>query len=266
MVDNTNDEVVRPQPGGPVAGGAASRGAAWSPVARTSTHELVIDAIEDQILTGALVVGDLLPPERELAARLQVSRAGVREAIRVLEAHGVLRSEVGSGRGAGTFVASMPSAALERFLRLHVALSNFRLQDVIETRILLERSSASLAAERADAAQLAELERLLAVMDDPTVSREDFNDADTAFHVAIAHAGGNALFSDMTSAIRASLRAPILAAFTEVPDWEGMVGMLREQHRGILGAIAEGRSEDAAELTSAHIRAAWDAMPSLSAR
>ena len=68
----------------------------------------------------------------------------MREAIRVLEGHGVLRSDVGSGRGAGTFVASLPSAALARFLRLHVALSNFRIQEVVEARVILEQASASL--------------------------------------------------------------------------------------------------------------------------
>ncbi|WP_394214388.1 FadR/GntR family transcriptional regulator [Brachybacterium vulturis] len=230
---------------------------------RSSTYELVIDAIEDQIMSGALAVGDLLPPERELAARLQVSRGGVREAIRVLQAYGVLRSEVGSGRGAGTFVAAMPSAALERFLRLHVALSNFGRHEVIETRILLEQASASLAAERADADALAELERLLEVMDDPGVSREEFNDADTAFHVAIAQAGGNALFSDMTGAIRASLRGPIMESFTKIADWQPIADSLRAQHRGIFRAIRDGRADEAAELTAAHIRHAAAALPEL---
>lgn len=258
MVDMANNDEVRPH-----RGRATGADAAWAPVTRSSTYELVIDAIEDQIMTGALVVGDLLPPERELASRLRVSRAGVREAIRVLEAYGVLRSEVGSGRGAGTFVSALPSAALEQFLRLHVALSNFRLEEVIEARILLERTSASLAAERVDAAALAELERLLAVMDAPDVSREAFNDADTAFHVAIARAGGNALFSDMTGAIRASLRAPILEAFTKVATWEDIADTLRAQHHGIFRAIADGRGDEAAELTAAHIRAASDMLPDL---
>ena len=258
MVDRTNKNEVRPQPGR-----SARADAAWAPVARSSTYELVIDAIEDQIMTGALAVGDLLPPERELAARLQVSRAGVREAIRVLEAYGVLRSEVGSGRGAGTFVSALPSAALEQFLRLHVALSNFRLEEVIEARILLERSSASLAAERADAEALAEIERLMTVMNDPEVSREDFNDADTAFHVAIAQAGGNALFSDMTGAIRNSLRAPIMESFTKVGDWQALATSLRAQHHEIFRAIREGRAEEASELTAAHIRHAAAALPEL---
>ncbi|MGP9537541.1 FadR/GntR family transcriptional regulator [Brachybacterium sp. AOP43-C2-M15] len=258
MVDTPNADEV-----GPLSVRAACADAAWRPVTRASTHELVIDAIEDQIMSGTLTVGDLLPPERELAARLQVSRAGVREAIRVLEGHGVLRSDVGSGRGAGTFVAALPSAALERFLRLHVALSNFRIQEVVEARIMLEQASAALAAERADADALAELERLLAVMDDPEVSREAFNDADTAFHVAIARAGGNSLFSDMTGAIRGSLRVPILAAFTKVTDWETMVQSLRAQHRGILEAISSGQPEEARRRTAEHIRSASAALPDM---
>ena len=81
MVENAHHSEVGPH-GSTVGAG----GAAWGPVSRRSTHELVIDAIEDQIMSGALAVGDLLPPERELASRLQVSRTGVREAIRVLEA------------------------------------------------------------------------------------------------------------------------------------------------------------------------------------
>ena len=255
----TNGNEVRPQ-----SDRASGADAAWAPVTRSSTYELVIDAIEDQIMTGALAVGDALPPERELAARLQVSRAGVREAIRVLQAYGVLRSEVGSGRGAGTFVAAMPSAALERFLRLHVALSNFGRHEVIETRVLLEQASASLAAERADGDTLAELERQLIVMDDPGMSREDFNDADTAFHIAIARAGGNALFSDITGAIRNSMRSPIMESCMKVDDWQSVAATLRTQHHGIFRAISGGRAEEAAELTAAHIRHAASALPELS--
>lgn len=258
MVERRDGEEV-----GPHEGRSAGPEAVWRPVTRSSTHELVIEAIEDQIMTGALTVGDLLPPERELATRLHVSRTGVREAIRVLEGHGVLRSDVGSGRGAGTFVAALPSEALARFLRLHVALSNFRIQEVVEARIILEQASASLAAERAGADAMAELEQLVAVMDDPGVSREAFNDADTAFHVAIARAGGNTLFSDMTGAIRASLRAPILEAFTRVADWDALASMLRAQHHGILAAISRGQVDRAGELTAAHIRDASAALPDL---
>ncbi|MGO1450149.1 FadR/GntR family transcriptional regulator [Brevibacterium aurantiacum] len=84
----------------------------WKPVSRSSTHELVINAIEEQITSGYLTVGDPLPSERDLAAKLQVSRAAVREALRVMESLGVVVSNVGSGKSAGTFIASMPKEAL----------------------------------------------------------------------------------------------------------------------------------------------------------
>ncbi|WP_109472219.1 FadR/GntR family transcriptional regulator [Ornithinimicrobium cavernae] len=242
---------------------SAESGPAWGPVARNSTHELVIEAIEDQIMAGTLTVGDPLPPERDLAARLQVSRAGVREAIRVLESHGVLRSSVGSGRGAGTFIASMPSAALTRLLRLHVELANFQVDEVVEARILLERSSAALAAQRASAEAVEAMRVPLTLMDTESLDRETFNDADTDFHVAIAQAGGNRLFSNLTEAIRASLRSRHLEAFRKVTDWEALASVLRTEHHGIHEAIREGRADLAADLVEAHIRGAASALPDL---
>ncbi len=225
----------------------------WRPVGRARAHELVIDAIEDQILAGTLAVGDPLPPERELAARLEVSRAGVREAIRVLEGQGVVRSSVGSGREAGTFIAAMPTAALTRFLRLHVALANFPVDDVVAARVMLERSSAALAAQHADAEALAVVRRSLDAMDAPGLPREEFNEHDTHFHVAIAEAGGNRLVADMTTAIRDSLRLPILAALRALDDWGGTCGRLRAQHHGIYDAIVSGDATRAADLAEAHI-------------
>lgn len=235
----------------------------WKPVSRSSTYELVIDAIEERIITGELGVGDLLPAERDLASKLGVSRASVREALRVLESLGVVRSSGGSGRGAGTFIAAMPTAALTRFLRLHVALTNFSLSDVIETRVQLEQSSAVLAATRADEDALAVINAQLAIMDTPGVSLEVFNDADTAFHVAIAQAAGNQLFSDLTGAIRTSLRTTIFASFHQVDDPTTLMSRLQAQHRGIAEAIVAGDGERAARLTEEHIRTAAAALPGL---
>lgn len=236
----------------------------WKPVSRASTHELVIDAIEEQIMAGSLTVGDPLPAERDLAAKLGVSRASVREALRVLDSLGVVQSAGGSGRGAGTFIAAMPSAALTRFLRLHVALANFSLNDVTETRIQLERSSAILAASRADKDSLAAMNAQLAMMDSPGISLDVFNDADTAFHVAIAQAAGNQLFSDLTGAIRTSLRKSIFASFNRVDDPQALMSRLQTQHHQIMDAIVEGHAAEAADLTEEHIRFAAAALPGLS--
>lgn len=235
----------------------------WQPVARTRTYELVIDAVEDQILAGTLKVGDALPPERELAAKLQVSRPAVREAMRVLEAQGMLRSATGSGSGAGTFVAAMPGQALSRFLRLHIALANFEFAEIVEARVTLECSSVALAARATDPDRLvdvrAALTRMAANLDD----REQFNDDDTAFHTAIARAGGNRLVTALTVAIRNALRASILDAFQEIDDWTGLRAELMTEHRAILAAIEAGDADHAVPLAEQHIRDSYERLPLL---
>jgi len=242
---------------------AATAAAQWQPVARSRTYELVITAIEEQIITGALGVGDPLPPERDLAAKLQVSRSAVREAFRVLEAQGVLRSAVGSGAGAGTFVASMPSDALTRFLRLHIALSNFAFADLVEARVTLERSSVTLTAHHPHPERLTAVRAAIAVMDSDDVDRTTFNDADTAFHTAIAEAGGNRLVTAITVAIRNAMRGRILAAFEEIADWPALRDVLRSEHRAILAAIDAGDPATAATLAEQHIRSAYELLPAL---
>ncbi len=237
-------------------------GAGWRPVTRARTYELVIDRIEEQILDGQLRVGDRLPAERDLAGMLDVSRAAVREAFRALEAQGVLRMSVGSGPDSGTTVAAMPSEALNRLLRLHVALANFPVGHVVEARIMLERESAWNAAARAETAELDAMKQLLDAMDDPELERERFNDLDTEFHVAIAEAGGNRLIADMTTAIRDSMRRPLLVAFQNIgTDWAHIADGLRADHRGIHEALLAGDSELAAERVETHIRGFYAKMP-----
>ncbi|MDH2412757.1 FCD domain-containing protein [Nocardioides sp. CER19] len=239
----------------------ARAGDAWRPVERVRAYQHVVDQVEEQILAGALKVGDRLPGERELSARLQVSRAAVREAMRTLEAQGVVRAGVGSGPDAGTVVSAMPSEALTRLLRVHVALANFPVGDVIEARITLERSSAALAAANATraamsaiAAPLAAMEALEGGVDE---DRRSYNDLDTTFHIAIAEAGGNRLVADMTIAIREAMRQPILASLERLgDDWPAVRRRLSEEHRGVYEAIAAGDGAAAADLVEAHIRSA----------
>lgn len=219
--------------------------------------EVVLHWVESRILSGELQVGDQLPAERELARQLDVSRAAVREAVRTLQAQGVVRSSVGAGATGGTTVTALPAHALERFLRLHVALANFPLPDVIEARIALERLSARLAARNAQPGHLLAMREALRVMETPGVGRAEFNDADTAFHVAIAEAAGNRLAADLTVAIRESMRSPLLTAFHYVGDWAGLVEGLRADHAAIFAAVL-GRDPDGAErLVESHIRSAW---------
>lgn len=226
----------------------------WQPLSRARTYELVLDRIEDQIRAGHLSVGDRLPPERELAALLGVSRAAIREALRVLEAQGVLRKpQVGTGPESGSIIADTPGAGLTRLLRLHVALANFPLADVVQARITLERASARLAAVNAKSDDLEHIRGPLERMDDPALSRETFNDLDTAFHVAIAQAGGNRLIADLTSAIRNAMRHPLQVAFGRIDDWSPAAMALRHEHHGIYDAIAAGDPDTAERTVEDHI-------------
>ena len=231
----------------------------WTPVSRVRTYELVLQSIETQIVSGALRAGERLPPERELAELLGVSRPAVREALRVLEAQGAVRSQVGKGPDSGTTIDRVPSDALARLLRLHVALGSFPLEDVVDTRVALERSSVVLACRNARPEDLARMRSGLLAMDDPEITKETFNRLDTAFHVALADAGGNRLMSDVTGAIRESVRMPILATMTAMPEtgkrgWPRVLDGLRADHHAIFTAVEAGHGEQAADQVEAHIR------------
>jgi GntR family transcriptional repressor for pyruvate dehydrogenase complex len=231
----------------------------WEPLPRVRTYEQVLQRIETQIFSGALHAGERLPPERELAELLGVSRPAVREALRVLEAQGVVRSQVGKGPDSGTTIESLPSDALSRLLRLHVALGSFPLEDVIDTRVTLERSSVALACLNAGPQDLARMREALRAMDEPDVDRESFNQLDIDFHVALADAGGNRLMSDMTRAIRESVRIPFMAAVTAMPEtgesgWLNILDGLRAEHHAVFTAVEAGKAEQAADLLEIHIR------------
>jgi GntR family transcriptional repressor for pyruvate dehydrogenase complex len=231
----------------------------WQPVPRVRTYELVLDRIETQIVSGTLRAGERLPPERELAAMLGVSRPAVREALRILEAQGAVRSQVGTGPDSGTTIDRVPRDALARLLRLHVALGSFPIEDVIETRVTLERSSVVLACRNARPHDLALMRAALVAMDEPEIDIETFNQVDTDFHVALADAGGNRLMSDVTRAIRESVRMPILASMSALPqtgedDWQHVRDGLRADHHAIFTAVEAGQAEQAAEYVEAHIR------------
>src|SRR5450631_2247950 len=241
--------------------GAARGGLAdeWAPVSRVRTYELVLQRIETQIVSGALRAGERLSPERDFADLLGVSRPAVREALRVLEAQGAVRSQVGKGPDSGTTIDRVPSDAPARLLRLHPALGSFPIEDVVDTRVALERASVVLACLNAQPQDLARMRERLMAMDEPEIDREMFDQLDTDFHVALADAGGNRLMSDVTRAIRESVRMPILAAMTAMLEsgehsWPAIRDGLRADHHAIFEAVEAGQGERAADRLEAHIR------------
>jgi len=227
--------------------------AGWEPVERVPTYELVLRRIEEQLINRTLRPGDRLPPERELAAALGASRPAVREALRVLQAQGVLRSAVGTGADSGTTVMAAPSGALTRLLRVHLAVASFPLSDVVEARVMLERFSAIGAAKAITPEALERIAAPLAAMDEPDIDRARFNELDTEFHVAIAEAGGNRFIADLTVAVRESIRTDILSTLEESGDWPEIREGLRADHHAIHRALVDADGPRAADLLEAHI-------------
>ncbi|MEA4945323.1 MAG: FCD domain-containing protein [Propionicimonas sp.] len=217
-------------------------------------YEVVLHHIEAGILEGGYRSGDQLPPERELAAQLNVGRSAVREAMRVLQTAGLITAS--TGRGGGTRLTPAQGDALARIFRLHLAISGAGINDLTETRVALERASAATAARTGTARTRRELDAVLTGMRlADTV--EAFNELDTAFHVLIARAGRNDLVADLTVAIREAVREPIREASEHLSDWLDFRLRLVDEHTGILRAIENGDPDQAAALMEAHIRSAY---------
>lgn len=231
--------------------------------AGTKAWEVVVAWIEQAILDGRLVRGSTLPAERDLAAQLGVSRAVLREAVRTMQANGVLRSNVGAGATGGTIVEGEPHVALTRMLRMHVALANFPGRDVTEVRVVLERLSVALACVHSDDDARAAMRAALERMDDDDLTREEFSRFDTEFHVAIARSAGNRLVTDLTVAIREAMNLPIGWGFGELAEWTQVRTQLRAHHHAIMAAIEARSADEAAELVDQHIWWAYEAIPRL---
>lgn len=234
-------------------------GAMTSPGADPNTQaggfDVALGHIDAQILRGVYANGTRLPAERDLAAQLGVSRGAVREAIRVLQAQGILVS--GTGRGNGTRVQARPSNAIGRILRLQLALDVVSFADLTETRVALERAACAAAARRREPEPLDRAAALLDQMRE-VVDPDPFNQLDTDFHVALAEAGDNRLMSNLTVAIRKSVENPISAAEQENESWPELRRMLVGQHEQMLAAITAGDADRAAELSEEHIRVAYE--------
>lgn len=213
--------------------------------------ELVLQTIEARLLSGELAPGDHLPPERAIAAELGVGRSSVREAVRVLEVMGLVRTRTGSGPQAGAIIIATPSGGMAALLRLQVAAQGFPVGDVVRTRLLLETAVvADLAASDAD---LHTARVLVDAMDADGLAPADFLAIDARFHVALAEASGNQVVTAMMAGLRESIESYVLDGLETIADWPAAAQRLRAEHRGILRAINDGDPDLASSRVHAHI-------------
>ncbi|WP_295784884.1 FCD domain-containing protein [uncultured Microbacterium sp.] len=221
------------------------------PTGEPRAWQVVLARIEADLRDGRLTPGDRLTPERELASQLGVGRSSVREAVRVLEVLGVVRTATGSGPSAGAMIVTTPRGGLAAFLRLQVAANGFPLADVVRTRVVLECDVAERLA-RADA-DLGEVAGILDAMDAAPLAPEEFLALDARFHQALAEASGNAVVSAMMAGLRSSIEAYTQAGAARLSSWPEMADRLRREHRRILDAVVRGEADTARECVRAHI-------------
>jgi GntR family transcriptional repressor for pyruvate dehydrogenase complex len=205
----------------------------FSPVRTRRTFEEAVLQIAAAIKSGALRVGDKLPAERSLADRMQISRATVREAVRVLAEAGVV--EVRPGARGGTFVRSetVPSDLLEEGTQLRAE----EVAGVLEARRLLEPQVAKLAARTARDGELDELADIIELQRESVHDRARFLQLDLRFHLALARATANPTVVELMTLLLDRLELARDTAARDPRDPEHALGV----HERTLEAI---RSRD----------------------
>lgn len=214
--------------------------------------QVVLEHIERDLLDDTLAPGDRLPPERDLASRLGVGRSSVREALRVLEVMGLIRTGTGSGPSSGAVIIATPRGGMSALLRLQVAAHGFPLDDVVRTRVALESAVVEDLASQG-APDTAPVRRILDAMDAAERTRDEFLTLDAQFHLGLAEASGNLVITATMAGLRSAIESYVRIGAARVPDWAAMSTRLQHEHRAIVAAVEAGDPGRARDLVRSHI-------------
>jgi GntR family transcriptional regulator, transcriptional repressor for pyruvate dehydrogenase complex len=215
------------------------------PSSISHTTEQVVARISDLITQAKLKPGDRLPPERELAKQLGLSRPSLRAGLRSLISIGMLKAR----QGAGTFVMGGPPVLDSEPLRLLASLHGFSFDHMFETRSILEVGAAGLAADHATGDQLAtmaeEVSEMFATLNDP----QQFLIHDICFHRAVATASCNPTLATLVEMVSTVMYEKRRDTIDRAHDFSEALHF----HRRIYRAIRERDPEAAREAMRAHI-------------
>ncbi|MGX5360192.1 FadR/GntR family transcriptional regulator [Kocuria sp. KH4] len=216
-------------------------------VERPRLYEQVVERLLDHVIEQRLRPGDRLPPERDLAERLGVSRATVAQALVALEVLGVIDVQHGNG---AVLLYRPSSAAVLRGLREHTD----RLPDIVDARSAVETKIAELAALRRTPEDLAAVEDALEVMDRDIARGGRGLLGDELFHAAVTAAAHSAVLARLMTFISDLVRETRIESLSQ----EGRPERSLESHRAIARAIREQDPEAAARTMVEHIRLVSD--------
>jgi GntR family transcriptional repressor for pyruvate dehydrogenase complex len=211
----------------------------------------VVNHVRALIEKGNLKPGDQIPPERDLARTLKVSRASLRAGIGYMAALGVMKIK----HGVGTFVADGPPDFGRASLSFIGALHGFQPWQMFEARILVESGLAALAAERGKEEHHAVLAEEVAEMFATIERPSDYLIHDVLFHRTIAQASGNPILASIMETLTSSMydeRRKTVELATDLRESASM-------HREIYKAIRSRKPAEASKLMEQHLRMAQTA-------
>jgi GntR family transcriptional repressor for pyruvate dehydrogenase complex len=211
----------------------------------------VVNHIRSLIGNGTLKPGDKIPPEREFARALKISRASLRTGIGYLAAMGVMKVR----HGVGTFVADGPPEFAKAYLGFMGALHGFQPWQMFEARLILEGNLAALAAERGTeehhAALSEEVAEMFAAMGNPA----EYLIHDVLFHRIISQASGNPILAALMETITSALYDRRRKTVEHAMDLRESA----EMHREIYRAIRSHNPSEARRLMDQHLHMAKSA-------
>ncbi|MDT0682181.1 FadR/GntR family transcriptional regulator [Roseicyclus sp. F158] len=215
--------------------------------ARPPLAEKVYRAMHTRITRGDYGVNEKLPAEKELAQHFGVSRPVLRAALERLREEGLVYAR----QGAGNFVRLQKANPLG-FARVETIAD---IQRCYEFRLTVEVEAAGLAAERRNEEILGEMRASLDMLADATGSKMHREDADFAFHVAVASGANNSYYVETLRALREHIYVGMkLHGESLMSDGPLALEAVLEEHRAIHDAIAGGQAGQAREVMRAHIR------------
>jgi GntR family transcriptional regulator, transcriptional repressor for pyruvate dehydrogenase complex len=215
---------------------------ALSPLTRKPLYERLVEHLRAFVVEAGLSAGDRLPSERELAERLGVSRASVRQAIVALEVQGILEVKHGGGTFLRTArVDTLPLAQLADLKR--------RLPDILDARQAIEVKLAELAAERRTESDLAAIAVALETMQQEIDAGATGEQGDHEFHQSVVHAARSELLAEMYALILKD----ITLSSHETVDQIGAPTTLLAQNRRVGEAIRAGDGPAAAAAMREHL-------------
>lgn len=219
-----------------------------SPILKSSRMEDAVEVVTDLITSGKIPSETMLPTEAELSRQLGISRPTVREALRMLEARGLIVSR----HGVGAMVVDQSSQVATSSILLMLKRKGVGLEDMLEVRRMLECQAASLSAERATSDDLTAIQASIDAMGaQPRPSAENVR-LDFDFHLAIARASHNLVLVTLVDAIRDLLYDTIAATHASDPN----IGLRVDAHGAILDAIRRRDAEAAARAMADHLKMA----------